>query len=61
MESRSVRASRALLTVVAGIAILLSLVTLFGEEVFLRREFQGSTGMEWFSFRESKKPAEAKS
>ena len=53
MESRSVKTSRALLTVVAGIAILLSLVILFGEEVFLRREFQGSTGMEWFSFRES--------
>jgi hypothetical protein len=53
MESRSVKVSRAMLTVVAGIAIILSLVILFGEGVFLRREFQGSTGMEWFSFRKS--------
>jgi hypothetical protein len=53
MESKRVKASRIILLAVAALAILIGVVILFGEGVFLRREFQGTTGMDWFSFKDS--------
>jgi hypothetical protein len=51
--SKTTDASTIILVVAACVAVLIGLVVIFGPQVFLKGEFEGSTGLEWKTFRES--------
>jgi hypothetical protein len=51
--SRPAKASTVILIITACVAVLISLLIIFGPQVLLKGEFEGSTGLRWDTFRET--------